>query len=185
MNTTEFRAAVEKIIGVPPLPPASPVLRWTLPIPHGDLRVTLPWTSREDCFNIHLDLDDGRPNLGENPHTGAWDILARDFNNDPEAVLRELVRRLAAAGYEPPKPVITINPPEHYRKIITEEIERSMMTGEAGTPVFLTEEERQIMRELVENAVVESGRKPDGFAGAMWESVMAVYKSLQEKLQKP
>jgi hypothetical protein len=164
MNTTEFRAAVEKIIGVPAS--NDHAWFWQLDTPNDGMHIRfagvtqLPDLYFKETFDSEYDLligfDDGHsPGFGENPYTGRWHIRARHFNNDPEAVLRELARRLAAAGYEAPaeaKPVITVNPPEHYRKIFAEEIERSMMTGEAGTPVFLTKEERQMLRAITSHA---------------------------------
>ncbi len=101
MDTTEFRAAVEKIIGVPASPIARGNTGWDLLTNYGLLEV-----AHGVRFSLYLRFLQGPlPGLGENPHSGTWHIYAEQFNDDPEAVLKELARRLAAAGYEPPAAV--------------------------------------------------------------------------------
>lgn len=96
MNATEFRAAVEKIIGVPPEQTEDP--HWDLLTNHGLLNVSFGVR-----FSLYLKFLEGPlPGFGENPHSGTWHIYADKLNSDPAAVLRELVNRLSRAGYEPP-----------------------------------------------------------------------------------
>lgn len=103
MTATEFRAAVERVIGVPLESDFA-----KLPIPNNTLELSLfKWPS--DPFGIGLQFGESpSPGVGESQFNGNWGISGvRFFNNDPEAVLRELVARLAKAGYQVP----AVSPP--------------------------------------------------------------------------
>jgi hypothetical protein len=100
MNSSDFLAAVQKIIGIPL--PGLPIEGWVLPVRGNYLNVaTSPFSGNP--YTIFLQFT-GQPfpGLGENPNTGKWNIVGIMFGNSPDAVLRELSRRLAAAGYVPP-----------------------------------------------------------------------------------
>lgn len=101
MRTVEFHEAVAGIIGHPPDPKALGVL-WELKLDGGGILTVERSPFPTIPFTLFLRFRTAPfPGLGENPDTGKWNIIQSDFGNDPQRVLRELTRRLAAAGYDP------------------------------------------------------------------------------------
>jgi hypothetical protein len=133
MNTTEFRAAVEKIIGVPPEIHGNDIARWQVQVSGGMMNIDhssiVEKGGRKFPYFLFIRFPYFfRPKLGEDPSSGGWNIQDRFFNYDPEAVLRELVRRLAVAGWEGPAGVKLVKTdPAKFRATdeqITEWLER-------------------------------------------------------------
>jgi hypothetical protein len=169
MNPEQFRAAVEQIIGVPP-EQTELFYVWTLHLGPFPAQVIY----REDVKVIEIRWSQYVPRQldqwGANPYNGTWHIWFKDFNNDPEAVLRELARRLAKAGYDPP-----VSPAEEKPGVPV-----------SGCVIGLTEEERLTLSLLLDKRFRyrEFFHQNAGLAGTQEHDTERTLGGIRDKLKK-
>lgn len=210
LTPEQFRAAVEKIVGVP-ADRCQPFPVWTLHMDPFPAQLSY----REDVKVLEIRWSQFVPRMleswGANPYNGTWHLWFKDSNNDPEAVLRELTRRLAKVGYVTPaevKPGLTAAEraakrnyefvtSEAYREGMSESYNRETVGHmarfiaeeyAADLPVSgcirgLTEEERRHLTALMETAVEPQENRPPGMVGSIWQGQQDAWASILKKLK--